>query len=248
MVTSLPRLTLSLGLLLGLGALILPPGLAQDSSTGSDTGEPTPSETPDSTGADEPTAAETPRFSCQVDNGQYTVMYSPQSQPDQAYPWAVPEDMGSAWPAERRCTTIAQRLEQYRPDGLLELQTAVENGYNTVCVTTEAVPGCRIVFTVPPGQDPLATRDRVFQNLTLADRGEATQGVNTFTDGDGSILDQVQDVLGLPNSSSRPRNGGINLKPFLDAADGGTGTQLSGGSASPTLNPNNFRWLTELRS
>lgn len=242
MVTSLPRLTLSLGLLLGLGALILPPGLAQDSSTESETSEPTTRETPDSTGTDQPTTAETPRFSCQVDNSQYTVMYSPQSQPDQVYPWAVPEDMGSAWPAERRCTTIAQRLEQYRPDGLLELQTAVENGYNTVCVTTESVPGCRIVFTVPPGQDPLATRDRVFQNLTLADRGEATQGVNTFTDGDGSILDQVQDVLGLPNSSSsRSGSGGINLKPFLDAADGGTGTQLSGGSASPTLNPDNFR-------
>ena len=41
----------------------------------------------------------TPRFTCQLNNGQYTVMYNPESQPEQAYAWAIPGDMGSNWPA-----------------------------------------------------------------------------------------------------------------------------------------------------
>ncbi|MEL6385330.1 MAG: COP23 domain-containing protein [Cyanobacteria bacterium J06626_18] len=181
------------------------------------------------------------RFTCQVENGQPTVMYSPVSQPGELYPWAVPEDLGSAWPAERRCNEISRRLEEYRPDGLLELQNDVENGYNTVCVTTEAVGGCRIVFTVPPGQDPRVTRDSVFNNLVLADQGDATQGVTTFTGEDSDVLDDINEVLGLPGggTSSSQSSDGINLRPFLDPADGGTGTQLMNSTGRP-LNPNNF--------
>jgi hypothetical protein len=151
--------------------------------------------------------------------------------------------MGSAWPAERRCATISDRLEQYRPDGLLALETAVENGYNTVCVTTEAVPGCRIVFTVPSGQDAAITRDRVFDNLTIADRGDQTQGVTTFTGGNSDILGQIGNVLGLPGGTSpSSRTSGINLKPFLDPTDGGTGARLNGGGpAGRPLNPDAFR-------
>jgi hypothetical protein len=194
----------------------------------------------------EPAAGDTaPRFTCQMHNGQYTVMYAPTSQPGQAYPWAVPQDMGSAWPAQRRCTEISARLERYRPDGLLALETSVENGYNTVCVTTEAVPGCRIVFTVPPGQDAMATRDLVFDNLAIADRGDQTQGVTTFSGGSRNVIGQISNILGLPSSpaaSSSGRSQGINLKPFLDATDGGTGARLSGGSPSGRpLNPDSFR-------
>lgn len=182
------------------------------------------------------------RFTCEVRNGQPTVMYSPVSQPGELYAWATPEDMGSAWPAERRCEEISRRLEMYRPDGLLELQTGRENGYNTVCVTTEAVSSCRIVFTVPNGQDPVVTRDRVFDNLVLADQGEATQGVTTFAEGD-NLLDDISEVLGFPTGGSRPTTsrttGGINLQPFLDPADGGTGAQLNH-SGGRRLNPNNF--------
>jgi len=181
---------------------------------------------------------EASRFTCQLRNGQYTVMYSPKSQPGAMYAWATPEDMGSAWPAERRCNEISRRLEEYRPDGLLELQTGQENGYNTVCVTTELVPSCRIVFTVPQGQDPVVTRDRVFDNLVLADQGQTTEGVNTFVES-GSILDDLNDVLGIPSRRNTARNGNINLQPFLDSADGGTGTQLNQNSGRP-LNPDNF--------
>lgn len=227
------------GLGLSLMGLHARPGVAQDSAPDSAETASPGAESPE-TDAD-PVASE-PRFTCQLNNGEYTVMYRPQSQPDQAYPWAIPEDMGSAWPAERRCNEISRRLEFYRPDGLLALQTDVENGYNTVCVTTEAVSDCRIVFTVPEGQDPVATRDRVFENLALADQGEATTGVNTFAEGDAPLPDALQEILGLPTGDRGDRNG-INLKPFLDPADGGTGTQLTGGSAAPgqPLDPDNFR-------
>ncbi|MDX2239292.1 MAG: COP23 domain-containing protein [Leptolyngbyaceae cyanobacterium bins.302] len=191
------------------------------------------------------------RFSCQVTNGQYTVMYQPESQPGQFYPWAVPSAMGGGWDPARRCSEITRRLESYRPDGLQEMQTGFENGYSTVCVTTQRVPSCRIVLTVPPGQDALATRDRVFQNLTVADSGQQTQGVNTFVSGNRSgILGEAARWLGLSgiggssNSSiSSPYSNSINLRPFLDRADGGTGQFLRGRVTAPgrRLNPNNFR-------
>ena len=205
----------------------------------------TPGNSPENNPENPPSAEtdSTPRFTCQMHNGQYTVMYGPTSQPGQAYPWAVPQDMGSAWPAERRCAEISARLERYRPDGLLALETSVENGYNTVCVTTESTPGCRIVFTVPPGQDATITRDRVFDNLAVADRGDQTQGVNTFAGGSSDVLGQIGNILGLPSSTTAsPRSGGINLKPFLDPADGGTGARLSGGGVpGRSLNPDAFR-------
>ncbi|MBW4649791.1 MAG: COP23 domain-containing protein [Kastovskya adunca ATA6-11-RM4] len=189
------------------------------------------------------------RFACQLLNGKYTVIYYPQSQPDEAYPWAVPSELGGGWTPERRCNTIGDRLESYRPDGLLEMQTAVENNHNIVCVTTQQDPSCRIVLTVPPGQDPGIIRDRVFQNLTIADSGQETEAVNTFV-GRGSnsqllnqILNQGLSVLGVGNERVGQSNS-INLRPFLDRADGGTGTRLNGGvrtPANPRLNPNNFR-------
>ncbi len=201
-------------------------------------------QTPEGTPENIPAEADTsPRFTCQVQDGQHTVMYAPTSQPGQAYPWAVPQDLGSAWPAERRCAEISARLERYRPDGLLALETSVENGYNIVCVTTESTPGCRIVFTVPSGQDPMLTRDRVFDNLAVADRGDQTQGVTTFAGGNSDILGQIGNILGLPSSiTPSPRSSSINLKPFLDATDGGTGARLSGGGpAVRPLNPDAFR-------
>ncbi|NEP18273.1 MAG: hypothetical protein F6J97_15440, partial [Leptolyngbya sp. SIO4C1] len=139
------------------------------------------------------------------------------------------------------------RLERYRPEGLQELRTGIENGYDTVCATTEQNPDlCQIVFTVPPGQNAIATRDRVFENLTLADGGTATSGVNTFAAGDSTdILGQLGNVLGGLSSSSF-RSDGIDLTPYLDAADGGTGELLQGGVSSGEatgrrLNPERFR-------
>jgi len=188
------------------------------------------------------------RFTCETTNGQPTVMYRPESQTSQAYPWAVPSNMGGGWDANRRCAEISRRLESYRPDGLLEMKTGVENGYNTVCVTTEKVSSCRIVLTVPNGQDPTSTRDRVFQNLTIADSGQQTQGVNTYTGGGGNgILDQIGRAIGGLANTHRSTRGAdsINLRPFLDRRDGGTGELLRSGAATPSaprrLNPGNFR-------
>lgn len=195
------------------------------------------------------TTDQQPRFACELQEGQYTVVYHPESQPGQTYPWAKPSQLGGGWTPQLRCQEISRRLELYRPDGLLEMRTAIENNYNTVCVTTQKNADCRIVLTVPPGEDPMLIRDRVFQNLTVADSGQATQAVNTFVENgsNGSTLDQLvnlgMSVLG-EGAANRSTSGAINLRPFLDRADGGTGAQLQGGMNSrstPRLNPNNFR-------
>ncbi|MBD1911353.1 MULTISPECIES: COP23 domain-containing protein [unclassified Leptolyngbya] len=185
------------------------------------------------------------RFSCQVVNGQYVVVYTPENESDAQYPWAEPTQLGGGWTPELRCAEISRRLESYRPDGLLELQTGTENGYNTICVTTERASGCRIVLTVPPGQDPLATRDRVFENLVVADSGQRTDAVTTFNDDADDILGQIGEVLGFPGTPRRGSSSsdGINLRPFLSPADGGTGEYLNGpaGSGGQRLNPDRFR-------
>jgi hypothetical protein len=176
-------------------------------------------------------------------------MYSPISQPDQMYPWATPRQMGGGWTPERRCNTISQRLETYRPDGLLALDTRRQGNYDIVCVTTQADPSCRIVFTVPPGQNAEVTRDRVFDNLLIADSGEQTQGVTTFSGNGNDIVNQIGELFGVnPNSAATNRNNSINLLPFLDEADGGTGTQLRSTpnnvpktTNTPRLDPDNFR-------
>lgn len=193
------------------------------------------------------TAEDAPRFVCEMNGGEYTVMYYPESQPEASYAWATPGDMGGGWTAERRCNEISRRLEFYRPDGLVELQTSVENSYDIVCVTTEDDPSCRIVFTVPPGQDATQTRDRVFDNIASANSGESTQTVYTFQDaGDRDILNQVGEALDveLPQlGSPGTARSGLYLKPFLDRMDRGTGEYLQEEMRSPgrRLNPEQFR-------
>ncbi len=187
------------------------------------------------------------RFACENVNGQLTVIYRPQSRQNEAYPWAVPSDMGATWNSQRRCGEIARRLESYRPDGLQELRTGIQNQQNVVCVTTEKDQSCRIVFTVPAQQDPIITRDRVFRNLTLADSGQQTAGVNTFA-GTNNGGDFLGGLFGgnNPNYKPRPsRNGsGLDLRPFLSVQDGGTGNQIGNPVPVPAqyrLNPDNFR-------
>ncbi len=218
---------LSLLLTLTLGA-IATPGLAQIPV------DPQPSSSEPATGV----VVETkPRFTCEINQGQPTVMYHPPSQPNQAYAWATPIELGGGWTPERRCAEISRRLEFYRPDGLLELQTGRENGYHTVCATTSADNRCRIVLTVPPGEDPEWIRDRVFQNLTIANSGETTQAVTTFVEGQTqpTWLELMGQISNLDwsaverisrRSPSPPTPFGIDLRPFLDPADGGTGQRL----------------------
>jgi hypothetical protein len=167
--------------------------------------------------------------------------------------------MGDGWSPERRCNEISRRLEQYRPDGLLEMRTGLENGYNVICATTDKNPSCRIVLTVPNGQDPIATRDQVFGNLATADSGQTTTAVNTFRAGDRSnnTINDISRDLGLgidlngvlgsvlsPNTvSTGVRDQNIYLKPYLDPSDGGTGASLgiSSFTGGRRLNPDNFR-------
>ncbi|WP_413201131.1 COP23 domain-containing protein [Nostoc piscinale] len=201
------------------------------------------------------TVATGTRFSCQNSNGQYIVMYQPESQPGRFFPWAAPAQLGGGWDPYKRCVTIAQRLEEYRPDGLQELQTGFLNNENIVCVTTEANSSCRIVLTVPRDKDPYTVRNSIFQNLISADDGQQTTAVNTFRNNRGGadeIYNIGRTILGGNNRRVSSSRSGINLKPFLDRKDGGTGTQLRNGVAirrqTPTqsqnrtrLNPGNFR-------
>ncbi len=229
-----------------LGALMLVGGAAQAGSAvqiaqSGDVVVPTETTGGSATGGTTTPPLNTIRFACQSSGGVPTVMYMPESQPNQAYAWAVPSNMGGGWSSDRRCTEISRRLEAYRPDGLTEMKTSVENGYNTICVTTERVPSCRIVLTVPQGQDPVALRDRVFQNLTIADSGQQTQGVAAYTDKGNNILGQLGQVLGIGGSSANAkplvRSSNIDLRPFLDAKDGGTGARLTGGMAIRQATP-----------
>ncbi len=196
------------------------------------------------------------RFSCQIYNGQYTVMYQPQSQTGKYFSWAAPGALGGGWDAQKRCEAIASRLESYRPDGLQELQTAVENRENTICVTTEANASCRIVLTVPRGKDPINVRNSVFQNLTTADSGQQTTAINTYTNRNGVGADQLYNlgrtILGGSKNQVSSSTNGINLKPYLDPQDGGSASGLKNGvrfgspskpkSKTPTiLNPRIFR-------
>jgi len=218
-----------------------------------------PAENPNDKAAN-PTDNKTARFSCQVREGQYIVVYQPKSQPQKYFPWAAPSNMGDGWSPERRCNEIGRRLESYRPDGLLEMRTSTENGYNVICATTDKNSTCRIVLTVPNGQDPIATRDKVFGNLATADSGQTTTAVNTYRGRDRSLSDVTSDlglgidlsginaVLGSVLSSSRPasnvRSGNLYLKPFLDPSDGGTGASLTNSGftgGARRLNPDNFR-------
>lgn len=179
------------------------------------------------------------RFSCQMRDGKYIVVYQPKSQPQKYFPWAVPSAMGDSWSPERRCNEISRRLESYRPDGLLEMRTGTENGYNIICATTDKNPACRIVLTVPNGQDPIATRDKVFGNLITADSGQATTAVNTYSARSGTLTLSGFGKVGGPGGfigivpSNLPRGvvgrplvkgNGLYLKPYLDPSDGGTGS------------------------
>jgi len=237
----LSRTLLVAGTLLGAIATAALPALAQTPPPPLPEVEPEGQETPTDT------AISDPRFECQIVEGEYTVMYLPENQPGQAYKWATPTRMGGGWTPERRCFAISDRLESYRPEGLAELQVGMENGYDIVCATTEQSPGeCKIVFTVPRGQNPVVTRDRVFDNLTIADSGTETTVVTTFTGTDNNdLLGELGSIIGnLPigSNSPTPTSNGINLKPFLSPADGGTGTALKAPTApSRSLNPENFR-------
>ncbi|BBA79694.1 hypothetical protein RGRSB_1233 [cyanobacterium endosymbiont of Rhopalodia gibberula] len=197
------------------------------------------------------------RFICQLERGRYTVMYYPQNQDRWPYPWAIPSDLENGWTAQRRCNEISRRLEMYRPDGLLELKTGRENNYDTICVTTQQDRSCRIVLTIPPNQNPEITRNKIFQTLIAAEEGQYTQGVNAFTDSktSGSIINQFgrifNDNLSRQNNLS-PSNNAINLRPFLDPSDGGTGFKLLNNSTTPALTPTPVRtnpsslWMLDL--
>ncbi|MBI1241333.1 COP23 domain-containing protein [Umezakia ovalisporum] len=207
--------------------------------------------TPTGTTTSTPTVTSGNRFSCQFYNGQHTVMYQPQNIPGQFFPWAAPAALGGGWSPQKRCQAIASRLESYRPDGLDELQIAVENNENIICVTTQTNSFCRIVLTIPRGKDPYVVRNSVFQNLISADNGEKTIAVNTYrhrnTTGVSELYNLGRTLFGGGKNRVAASKGAINLKPYLAPQDGGTlgntntNTNQSAPQTPTRLNPGNFR-------
>lgn len=242
------------------GAVVVPTtgsGRTTTTPTGTSTRTRTRTSTPTGTSTTTSTSSSSQRvdtatrFSCQYDANGYTVMYSPQSQPNQLFAWATPQALGGGWDAQRRCNTISERLERYRPDGLLELRTSTLNGYDVLCVTSEADPSCRLVLTVPPGRDAFQVRNDVFQNLISADSGQSTIGVNTYRG--GGLEDAVnlgRTLLGNGKRAAVTKDA-IQLKPFLDRQDGGNGKLLRNvkkttpqsrpSQSGNRLNPDSFR-------
>ncbi|NJN89054.1 MAG: hypothetical protein HC878_00825 [Leptolyngbyaceae cyanobacterium SL_5_14] len=55
--------------------------------------------------------------------------------------------------------------------------------------------------------------------------------MTTFTGGDDGILNRIGEALNidLPGGRSNSSANSINLRPFLDQADGGTGARLQDG-------------------
>ena len=112
-------------------------------------------------------------------------------------------------------------------------------------MTTRANPLCRIVLTVPRGQDPFVVLNDVFQNLITADSGRQTVPVNTYSSNGRRVngLDNLgRTVLGRGNNPMTASRSGINLKPFLTPEDGGTLTSST--TQNPDSAPANRRRLS----
>jgi hypothetical protein len=134
----------------------------------------------------------------------------------------------------------------YRPDGLEELRIGYENNYQTICVTTQQIPRCRIVLTIPPGQSAEMVRDRVFESIAIADSGQMTQGVNAYTGGKNNFLNQLGQLLGGKSPIQAKKNpNGINLRPFLAQSDGGTGEKLKKSVSKSSSPKSSHRFNTD---
>jgi Circadian oscillating protein COP23 len=72
---------------------------------------------------------------------------------------------GRNYPPEMRCQIVSERFQQYYEHGLLDfIKTERIRGYDTVCVARSEGGSCegRILFTLPPGQDPNNAIEAVF--------------------------------------------------------------------------------------
>jgi hypothetical protein len=167
------------------------------------------------------------RFSCETQAGRPTVMYAPVSQPGNLYAWATPEDMGAAWPAERRCAEIARRLETVSsrwlaraangPRERLQHRLCHHRSRRQLSHRIHRARGAR-------RRSPPAIASSTTWCWPI--KGQTTEGVTTFAEGD-SLLDEIGNVLGFPDwqlSGARSlARAALISSPFWIAADGGTG-------------------------
>lgn len=106
------------------------------------------------------------RFSCQlqpdtVKGGEvWTVMYRNDKSTN---PWLkMVSTLGGNWTPAKRCEKIAERLENYRQDGLTKLdyrEDPATPGQYVICAHTKLSgdQNCPLLITLKPGADPYTT-------------------------------------------------------------------------------------------
>jgi hypothetical protein len=86
----------------------------------------------------------------------WTVMYK---HDNGSKPWLrMVKTMGDGWDLEKRCNAIAERLERYREDKLLELDYRADPNtpkQSVICAKTKLSSGnCPLILTLLPDDDP----------------------------------------------------------------------------------------------
>jgi Circadian oscillating protein COP23 len=86
-------------------------------------------------------------------------------------------EFGGGWNTARRCDVIAERLEQFRKDGLVALDYRLDsktpNQYVICAKTKKSQDNCPLLVTLKPKEDPYKAFSNTFsalQNNTYVDR------------------------------------------------------------------------------
>jgi Circadian oscillating protein COP23 len=146
--------------------------------------------------------AENNQFSCQMQHyekeGQiWTVV---RNDGKSILPWMrMVNEFGGGWNTTKRCDAIADRLEQFRKDGLIALDYRLDpktpNQYVICAKTKKSQDNCPLLVTLKPKEDPYRAFSRTFsalQNNTYIDRSSDSK----TQDGMKKVASiQVEDLL-----------------------------------------------------
>jgi hypothetical protein len=96
------------------------------------------------------------------------------------FPWMrMVNEFGGDWNTARRCDTVAERLEQFRKDGLIALDYRADsntpNQYVICARTKKSRDNCPLLITLKPKEDPYLAFSNTFsalqENGFYVDRG-----------------------------------------------------------------------------
>lgn len=107
--------------------------------------------------------ANTVTFTCsQVGGVPTTVVQTPKGN-FSVIKWVSHYFANSGWTAEKRCSEVSARFQDYHAQGKLRyLTTGIKNGQNVVCVTQQDKGSCEgLLFTLKAGSNPGKTLERL---------------------------------------------------------------------------------------